>query len=630
LKAYFQRIKFLLICLAIILVAYADCRLLFYWFNKSSFPEINFISFLKISFYAIPFDLVALLYTNAIFILIITLPIQTLHFSWIRISLKWIFLISNGIAILANCSDFAYFEFIHKRSTFDVFQLMSSQTDFITLLPSFIKDFWYVFLIAILFVFIIHLLYNYFYQKIIVSSIFQPERTSKQLKTNSIPFLLIIFFTVIGMRGGFQLIPIGLINAGDYVQANSIPVLLNTPFSIMKSAELTTLEEKKFFSENDLKRIYDPIHVATSKGKLKNENVVIIILESFSKEYTGLVIKNSHTPFLDSLMQHSLVFTNTIANGKRSIEGIPAILAGIPSMQEAYTNTIYNSNTITSLASALKQKGYFTSFYHGGNNGTMSFDSFCKTAGFDVYFGRSEYNNEADADEQWGIWDEPFLNKYAKDLSEMKQPFLSSVFTLSSHHPFKIPEKYQSKFKEGELPIYKCVEYTDFALREFFNEIKNKSFYKNTLFVITADHTGPPSDDYAYSQVGSFEIPLMFFKSDNSLKAIDSSIAQQIDILPSVLSYLNYDSNYFAFGNNLFDSTANRFAVNYHNQHYQYFIKNIFGTFDGNKLKDIYRFGNRNYSLINYTSEKNDLDKNVKAFVQTYNYSLINNKMSTR
>jgi phosphoglycerol transferase MdoB-like AlkP superfamily enzyme len=630
LKAYFQRIKFLIICLAIILIAYADCRLLFYWFNKSSFPEINFLSYLKISFYAVPFDLVALLYTNAIFIFILSLPIQTLHVSWFRNILKWIFLITNGIAILANCSDFVYFEFIHKRSTFDVFQLMSTQTDFLTLLPSFIKDFWYVFLITILFVFIIHLLYNYFYQKIIVSSIFQTENTSKQLKTNSIPFLLIIFFTVIGMRGGFQLIPIGLINAGDYVQSNSIPVLLNTPFSIMKSAELTTLEEKNFFNELELKSVYDPIHVASNQGNFKNENVVIIILESFSKEYTGLGIKNSHTPFLDSLMKHSLVFTNAIANGKRSIEGIPAILAGIPSMQEAFANTIYNSNAITSLASTLKQKGYSTSFYHGGNNGTMSFDSFCKSAGFDVYFGRNEYNNEADADEQWGIWDEPFLKKYAKDLSEMKQPFLSSVFTLSSHHPFKIPEKYKSKFKEGKLPIYKCVEYTDYALKQFFNEIKNKEFYKNTLFVITADHTGPPSDDYSYSQVGSFEIPLLFFKADHSLNGIDSLITQQIDIMPSVLGYLNYDANYFAFGNNVFDSTENRFAVNFHNQQYQYFMKKVLGTFDGNKLKEVFQFGNRNYFPLNNTIEKNNLDKEVKAFVQTYNYSLINNKMSTR
>lgn len=629
-KAYFQRIKFLLICLAVILLAYADCRLLFYWFNKSSFPEIDFLSYLKISFYAIPFDLVALLYTNAIFILILALPIQTLHVSWIRISLKWIFLITNGIAILANCSDFAYFEFIHKRSTFDVFQLMSTQTDFISLLPSFIKDFWYVFLITILFVFFIHLLYNYFYQKIISTLIFSSKTKTKQLKTNSIPFLLIVFFTIIGMRGGFQLIPIGLINAGDYVQANSIPVLLNTPFSIMKSAELTTLEEKNFFTEQELKQIYNPIHVASNKGNFKNENVVIIILESFSKEYTGLGIKKSHTPFLDSLMQHSLVFTNTIANGKRSIEGIPAVLSGIPSMQEAYANTIYNSNEITSLASTLKQKGYSTSFYHGGNNGTMSFDSFCKSASFDVYFGRNEYNNEADADEQWGIWDEPFLKKYAKDLSEMKQPFLSSVFTLSSHHPFKIPEKYKSKFKEGELPIYKCVEYTDYALKLFFKEIKNKEFYKNTLFVITADHTGPPSDDYSYSQVGSFEIPLLFFKADHSLKGIDSIITQQIDVMPSVLGYLNYDANYFAFGNNVFDSTVNRFAVNYHNQHYQYFISTIFGTFDGNKLKEVFQFGNRNYFPLNTIVANNELDKKVKAFVQTYNYRLINNKMSTR
>jgi phosphoglycerol transferase MdoB-like AlkP superfamily enzyme len=326
-------------------------------------------------------------------------------------------------------------------------------------------------------------------------------------------------------------------------------------------------------------------------------------------------------------MQHSLVFTNTIANGKRSIEGIPAVLAGIPSMQEAFTNTVYSNNNISSLASLLKQKGYATSFYHGGNNGTMRFDSFCKVAGFDSYFGRSEYNNEDDADEEWGIWDEPFLKKYASDLSSMKEPFFSSIFTLSSHHPFKIPQHYQSTFKEGELPIYKCVAYTDFALKQFFNQIKNKPFFKNSLIVITADHTGPPSDDYAYSQVGSFEIPMLFYKSDHSLKGIDSLITQQIDIMPSVLGYLNYNEDYFAFGNNVFDSTSQRFAVNYHNQHYQYFSENLMGTFNGKELKDVYQLSKRNFYPATHSNAKIELEKKVKAFVQTYNHCLINDRM---
>ena len=161
-------------------------------------------------------------------------------------------------------------------------------------------------------------------------------------------------------------------------------------------------------------------------------------------------IQNSFTPFIDSLIQESLVFTNGFSNGRRSIEGIPAVIAGIPSlMNSPFITSAYSGDKFYSLPYLLKQEGYNTSFYHGGTNGTMGFDNFCKAAGIDAYYGRYEYNNDKDFDGNWGIFDEPFLQFMAKSLDKTPQPFMASVFTLSSHHPYTIPEKYKNKFIKG-------------------------------------------------------------------------------------------------------------------------------------------------------------------------------------
>src|SRR5690606_24672345 len=107
----------------------------------------------------------------------------------------------------------------------------------------------------------------------------------------------------------------------------------------------------------------------------QDKNVVFIILESFSKEYTGLGGRTSYTPFLDSLMQHSFVCTNAYANALQSAKGIPAIISGVPSlMDEPITTSAYGTNKLTSLPALLRNKGYQTAFYHGGTNGTMGFD----------------------------------------------------------------------------------------------------------------------------------------------------------------------------------------------------------------------------------------------------------------
>lgn len=280
-----------------------------------------------------------------------------------------------------------------------------------------------------------------------------------------------------------------------------------------------------------------------------------------------------------------------------------------------------------SLASILKEKGYHSSFFHGGTNGTMNFTGFCANAGFDLYFGRKEYNDEKDYDGDWGIWDEPFLQRWCKELSTYKQPFISSVFTLSSHHPYKVPEKYRNKFAEGKLPVEKVIGYTDYSLREFFSSAKKTKWYQNTLFVVTADHTSVSADSFYSNSCGIYEIPIFFFMPGNSLKGVDNKVAQQTDIMPTLLYGLKYNGAFFSFGNNLQDSSGGRFAVNFSNNTFQYFNTSEMFHFDNDKLKGVFNYRIDSLFTANLLPYKNwDIDT-LKAFIQQYNKALIENKM---
>jgi phosphoglycerol transferase MdoB-like AlkP superfamily enzyme len=370
-------------------------------------------------------------------------------------------------------------------------------------------------------------------------------------------------------------------------------------------------------------------------------NVVIFILESFSKEYSCFLGGGKgYTHFLDSLLQQSLVFTNAFANGTQSYEAMPAIIAGIPSlMDEPYSGSNYADNLIESLPFLLRQEGYHTTFYHGGNNGTMGFSNFARVAGVEYYMGREEYNNDADFDGHWGIWDEPYLQYFAGQIDRFPQPFFTALFTLSSHHPYNVPEKYRNRFKEGSLPILKSIRYADYALGAFFKTAQHMPWYKNTLFVFTADHAAQAVERIYNSTTGMFAIPIAFFcPSDSTLTGSDSTIAQQIDIMPTVLDYLGYQKPFFAFGESLLNSASSHMALSFVNGIYQLVEGNYVMLFNGKRVTSFYNRNNQDekQGVDSPDSISNpdvqivfrNMEANIRAIVQTYNQCLINNQTS--
>ncbi|HTA61347.1 MAG TPA: LTA synthase family protein [Bacteroidia bacterium] len=631
-KPYLKRLYFLLAGYLLALFVLTDARVLFFLLNKSRLVGVTTADFLAALFYGLRFDIITATIVNALFIFLVAMPVGFLQFKKFRATLKVIFVSTNLFALALNMVDMAYFPFTLRRSTAETFSFFFEKNDASTLLPLFLKDFWYLFVIFFLFLFLLNWLYKIIERKILAP--FEKEESGfKTVLLKSLNFLFIIGLSILSIRGGTQLIPLGIIDAGTYVKPQCVPIVLNTPLCVVKSGVLYTLTEKNYMSDADAHKLIKPIKKYNyADADFKKMNVVVVILESFSKEFTKLGHRKSYTPFLDSLMDYSFVYTNAFANGKRSIEGIPAIVASLPSFDIDYISTVYSNDKVMSLASTLKTKGYSSSFFHGGTNGTMNFNGFCGTAGYDRYFGRNEYKNEKDYDGSWGIWDEPFLQRMAQELDKQPEPFLSTVFTLSSHHPFVVPDKYKSKFPEGKMPIQKCVAYTDYALQQFFNSIKKSKWFANTLFVFTADHTGPSEDAVYANSYGNFQVPLFFYMPDNSLKGSDDIVAQQIDIMPTTLAMLKYNQPFFAFGTNLKDSTQNnnRFAVNYFNGVYQYYNNIEMLQFNGEKLSGYFNYRLDSTLTYNMVKDISISDKKIKAFIQVYNNSVIANKISVK
>lgn len=633
-RALFLPLKRIFLQILLLLLCYFLCRSIFTIININRFDGLTMGAFLRLCFHGLRFDISTIVTLNAVYFFLLLLPAPLWRMPrWERFTQQF-FIITNTLAFAFEISDWAYFSFTLKRSTNDVLDMVSRKSDFITLLPHFIRDYWYAPLGLVVLIFLLWKANNTIRRKTPLN--FSPDFQKEWLiyPAKLVLFMLVAGLCLIGMRGGLQLIPLGNGNALQVAENKYVPVVLNTPFSIMHSYS-GKMEEVAFYSEEQLKKYFNPEKKYSGKSFSK-KNVVVIILESFGKEYTGIGGRKSFTPFLDSLMQHSFLCRNAYANALTSAEGIPAILSGVPSlMDEPVTTSSYGTNKLTSLPSVLRNEGYQTAFYHGGTNGTMSFDIYASNAGFEKYFGRTEYKNEADYDGNWGIWDEPYLQYFARGLNHMQQPFMASVFTLSSHDPFKVPERYKNVLPEGTHPIHQTIAYTDFALRKFFETASQQAWFHNTLFVLTADHSAPVSKDYYYSSLnmGAYAIPILFYApGDSALVKATDTVFQQIDILPSVLDYIGYEKSFFAFGNSIFRNTYPRFVINEHSGSYQWYMDGFLLSTNDLKPKALYDFKNDSLCTKNILTEKNKTEAQhivpyFKAFIQLYRSSMIHNKL---
>lgn len=293
---------------------------------------------------------------------------------------------------------------------------------------------------------------------------------------------------------------------------------------------------------------------------------MIFIMESMSAEHSALLHPELYpaevgggpagfTQFLDSLMRTGVVCRKMYANGTRSIQAMPSVLGSIPSFRTPFVLMPQSLGESRQLPAILRDMGYTTAFFCGSERGSMGFGAYARSAGIDRLVSREDYearHGSGDFDGFWGIWDEKFLQFAGEELAEMPEPFFATLFTLTSHHPFVVPEKYADSLPDGYTPIHKGVAYDDMAFRRFFERFGNEPWFRRTLFVFVADHVS--SEKYApatKTYPGNRHIIGFFHTPDGAWQGEIEGVVQQLDIMPTLLGLLGNKEPYFAFGRDL-------------------------------------------------------------------------------
>lgn len=622
------------------ILVFTLCRVIFYVYNIDYYPNLSTETVIKIFHGGLIFDFSGLLYLLLLYILTQAIPFKFRHHEKYQKITNWLFVVPLFLGVFSNFADTIYYQVSLKRTTIAVFGQFSNETNMGKLMLGFIGTYWYMWVLSLI------LLYGiYFVSKKIKV---QKVKISNQYLYFFSSFVLLLAYTAAsigGIRGGFagSTRPITLSNAIKYTdKPTQMAFVLNTPFALLRSVKQKPLQEVKYFaSQAEQEAVYSAFHSGQNKADslFNKKNVVVFILESFGREHIGAF--NTHiadyqgfTPFLDSLIGESYVFEKAFSNGRKSISGMPSCLASVPSLVEPFILSHYSGNKLSTLPFLLEKEDYQTAFFHGGVNGTMGFDAFAVQAGFGNYFGKDEYANDDDFDGVWGIWDEEFFQFYAQQMDKMKEPFFTSLFSVSSHDPFILPKKHQNTFPKGNLPIQETIGYTDYALKKFFEAASKTTWFENTIFIITADHAATFSDLAEYkTPSGFFAVPFIIYEPSNpQMKGYNKSdVVQQIDIMPTVLGMLGYPKEYIAFGQNALDSTKRHFSMGYMSQNYHLFEDEFLLQYTGMEISGMYNFVQDSFFKENRMKEnspqKDKMLKLSQAFIQEYNRRMIQNEM---
>ena len=625
-------------------------RVAFFVENWSTFaPYMSWSLFKSMLHGALVFDTSALLYVNSLYLVLMLLPLHLKEVPAFHKGLKWLFVVTNAIAVAMNLMDSVYFQYTGRRSTVSVFSEFANEGNITSIILTEFVHHWYLVLAFMALVFILWRCYT---KPRLEVYRFGSHYYISQL----IALVVMIPLAIIGIRGSVTAgtRPITISNANQFVNRPvESSVVLNTPFSMIRSIGKKAFVTPDYMPREQMEALYSPVHnhPDTSNGT-PGKNVVILIVESMGKEYIGSFNRDldsgsykGYMPFIDSLLTKSLTYEYSYANGRISMDAMPSILSGMPMMVEPIFLTPASLNDMDGISSLLGREGYNTAFFHGGHNISMGFSAYAHSIGYEHYYGLDEYCRSTkyggmdDWDGKWAIWDEPFLQFTLDNLEGMKQPFLATVFTASSHHPYNVPEQYRDSLRdEGGQPIHKCVRYTDLALRRFFERASRESWYQNTIFVLVADHTNQASHDVYKTDLGLYSIPIIFFTPDGSLAPMcdKTTIAQQTDITPTLLHLLGYSKPYIAFGDDLLaqsDKKEPSWAFNYNAGVYQLVRGDLLLQFDGTRTTAVYHFKTDpllRENLAGQLPEQQPMEQFLKALIQQYMSRMNENRLTIK
>ncbi|HPN29740.1 MAG TPA: LTA synthase family protein [bacterium] len=604
--------------------------------NAGLFNNSHFTLILKALFIGFRFDVAVCGYVLAP--LVLSLPLFEKKFIKEIFSKKivyWYFTIAGFILFYFSILEIFYFkEFGQRYNHLAIEYLDYPQEVFSNIYQ------YYPIISASLIILFVYFFVNKLFYKIVYSSSFFCLNFFKRF----LFWIGLLIFVFIGCRSSFDHRPMNIalsyFSKNQYLNEISLNGFFSLGYAVLDKIKNTVDYKKKYLSvsqdENEfiLRNILSEeknIRFESDKGisryvningKPNKYNVVIIIEESLGAEYTGVLgseinKKYNLTPYIDELSKKSIFFTNAYSTGTRTARGIEGIIASFPPIPgESSIKRSKSINNIFTIGNVLKSQGYSTHFIYGGQAMFDNMRGFFNSNGFDNIIEEKDFSNP-EFKTVWGVSDEDLFKKADKILNGQSKPFLAVLLTTSNHMPFTFPDnkikKLSGDIKDSER--LNAIKYADYAVGEFLKKAQNSKYFKNTLFVIVADH-GTRVFGEAVIPVYKFHIPVLFYGPEililkNNIKSINT-IFSQIDIAPTILGILNIPYKSVFFGRNILN-------IDGKNGYAPLLYDKLIGLLDNKNLSVLYP--NKTFSVFNSDYFQNENNKDFNYENQSKNFS---------
>lgn len=626
-------------------VAIGFCRVFFFVYNKDIMENIPVDDMFSVFAAFVKFDLASLVYINFIFIILSALPFYYRAKDKYQKLLMFVFLVTNGIAVALNIFDSLYYQFKFSRTTFNDFQYFEN----VNVGESIFSMSGGIVLGALFLVVILVALYFFGFACIKAESKDRFIRSKGFYYALQTVLMVVVFFLsylCTGRGFGENSDSLKFSDVSNYTNPQYSSLVLSNPFCVITTIDRMA-SSTHFVLNEPVEKLYNPIvemdykkqiNVPQNLSRINEDttvmvkpNIIFIVIDGLGSSNIKSIssvydpAKESETPFLDSIFSCGISCERAFQSGRYSVDVLSSVWASIPSYKESFVSIPQSITAYRALPAILKDEGYSTSFFYGSSSVSTSVVSFAQMVGVSQFFFKKEYETRAglkDYDDTRGIWDEQFLEFAANALGQQKEPFFSTIMTLSATSPYNVP---------SHISNWSSIKYTDNALRMFFSSIKKRDWFKNTIFVITSASGSTNINKISATAPFNHAVPLCFYSPDMSvIPVLNTNItSSHLDIMPTVLAMIGYNKPIFSFGRDIINRPeVGNFAASYNFGSYNVVSGDKLYQFSDTELIGVYDYEkdvNKQRNLINY--QKFDVDL-YKAYIQSY-YTKIDQRRFT-
>lgn len=542
-----------IVFISILLFIYSLLKIIFYNYNyqiifNNKQENINNGISLSVVQWSILYDLLIILLVNVPLLFILQLSRWKFNkiISYVILS---IFILLNSLVILLNVTDIFYFRFHFQRADADLFDVLDYPLQRLFSLNFFV-------IVAIFLA--------------IAGTIILITKLCKNLhnsfkngdRCNAVTLFFITLLILIPFYKNYfnrLLVPtFPLINLNSkqlIVVQNSFHTFVYAVFRKNSDADIKNyMSIEKAQHELPIKKMLQ-INLKDTAQK----NIVLFIMESVPFEFFDSSSEYKvEMPFFDSIIKKSTFFNNAFSYALESNKGITAVLAGTPTLTNIplYHSTFTNM-PITGLGTELKKNNYHSFFCIGDDYNNFGFAECINWLGINKYYCKNDMGKFKSLSAQtMGLQDEDVLNFMNNKIDETQQPFFAVNYNISTHFPYDIPKYYKNKHSNYSGAM-KSMSYYDHSLNLFFNNAKNKPWFKNTVFIFCPDHwMYPDYEKPGFNAINSHKIPIIIYDPSIDKKKTNSLLVSQFDILGTILSIGKCRDSIFSYGGNLLDSTS--------------------------------------------------------------------------